>query len=166
MGYHLRLILISSIESGIILTDITTGLEDNGRNNGTDPNLTIYTADHPQTFLNQSIDKGHCVALVEKAAHAPHDLDWRRGPKVSDIPDLPWGTAIATFDPNGRYGNHSDGTSHAALYLYQDDAGIVVIDQWINKDKTRHKASQRTIPWHDKSHDSVDNAYNYHVITK
>ena len=40
------------------------------------------------------------------------------------------GTAIAVFDSNGRHGNHTDETSHAAIYLRQDAEGIYVIDQW------------------------------------
>ena len=43
------------------------------------------------------------------------------------------GTAIATFDPDGRYGNHTDGRSHAAIYLGQDATGIRVIDQWVRR---------------------------------
>lgn len=38
------------------------------------------------------------------------------------------GTAIATFDPSGKYGNHTDGRSHAAIYLGQDATGIQVLD--------------------------------------
>ena len=30
------------------------------------------------------------------------------------------GTAIATFDNNGKYTNSTDGTSHAAIYVGQD----------------------------------------------
>jgi hypothetical protein len=40
------------------------------------------------------------------------------------------GTAIATFVENGRYGNHTDGSSHAAIYIGQTADGIEVIDQW------------------------------------
>ncbi len=39
-------------------------------------------------------------------------------------------TAIATFDANGRYGNHTNGTSDAAIYLSQDMRGVEIIDQW------------------------------------
>jgi hypothetical protein len=40
------------------------------------------------------------------------------------------GSVVATFDPNGRYGNHIDGRSHAAIYLGRNAAGIQVLDQW------------------------------------
>jgi hypothetical protein len=43
------------------------------------------------------------------------------------------GTIIATFDPNGHYGNHTDGRSHAAIYLGQNASGIQIIDQFIEK---------------------------------
>ncbi|MEN0580166.1 BPSL0067 family protein [Phytobacter palmae] len=63
------------------------------------------------------------------------------------------GTAIATFDAYGRYGNHTDGRSHAAIYPGQDANGIQVLDQWMghSTDKrgekviTPHSVSQRTI---------------------
>lgn len=38
------------------------------------------------------------------------------------------GTAIATF-VNGKYPNHGTG-NHAAFYVGQDAAGIIVVDQW------------------------------------
>ena len=42
----------------------------------------------------------------------------------------PDGYGIATFDDDGRYGNRTDGTCHAALYLEQDENRIMVVDQW------------------------------------
>jgi hypothetical protein len=47
--------------------------------------------------------------------------------------DIPTGTAIAVFDADGHYGNHTDGTSHAAIYLGKSSVypgGIYVYDQW------------------------------------
>ena len=40
------------------------------------------------------------------------------------------GTAIATFGSEGTYTNSTDGTSHAAIYMGQNDAGLQVWDQW------------------------------------
>lgn len=47
---------------------------------------------------------------------------------------------IATFDANGKYTNSTDGTSHAAIYVGQDAAGLQVWDQW-----TAQPVHQRTI---------------------
>ena len=43
---------------------------------------------------------------------------------------LDYDVAIATFDPDGRYGNHTDGRSHAAIFMEQVDDGLLVWDQW------------------------------------
>ena len=58
------------------------------------------------------------------------------------------GTAIATFDDDGSYGNHTDGRSHAAIYMGQTAAGIQVIDQWVHTKagvRSVHVAQERTI---------------------
>ncbi len=52
------------------------------------------------------------------------------------------GTAIATFDANGRYANHSHG-NHAAIYLSQDANGIRVIDQWNRRNAQGRIVSQQ-----------------------
>jgi hypothetical protein len=38
--------------------------------------------------------------------------------------------AIATFNPEGKYDNKMDGSSHAAIYMGQDTVGLMVVDQW------------------------------------
>lgn len=68
------------------------------------------------------------------------------------------GTAIATFDDDGRYGNHSDGRSHAAIYLWQDSAAIYVLDQW-----SGHAVSQRAIHFRS-AHRSENDGRNYYVV--
>ncbi len=45
---------------------------------------------------------GQCVELVKHYARAPATFHWREGRRVLDEPNLPIGTAIATF-VNGRY---------------------------------------------------------------
>jgi hypothetical protein len=64
------------------------------------------------------------------AASTPTTPSWRRGVQVKGNAAVKSGTAIATFDPNGLYGNHTDGRSHAAIYLGQDEVGLNVLDQW------------------------------------
>ncbi len=89
-----------------------------------------FVALTPMQFLNQVVGDGECVAFVRKAANVPHTSTWTRGAAVKGNTAIQTGTAIATFDPTGRYGNHTDGRSHAAIYLGQDAGSIQVLDQW------------------------------------
>ena len=94
------------------------------------PGVGPFVAVNPEKFLTQSVGDGECVAFVRAASGAPHTLAWRQGAAVKGNKSLTTGTAIATFDPSGRYGNHVDGRSHAAIYLKQDKTGLVVLDQF------------------------------------
>ena len=89
-----------------------------------------YIASNAHRFLGQSVGNGQCVAFVRAAANAPATTAWRKGDLVKGNMTIQPGTAIATFDANGHYGNHTDGRSHAAIYLEQSDDGISVLDQW------------------------------------
>ena len=50
------------------------------------------------------------------------------------------GTAIATFNKSGKYASLPTG-NHAAIYVSQDDKGLVVYDQW--KGQPVHKRTIR-----------------------
>ena len=79
------------------------------------------------------VGSGQCVDLVKQAAGVGHTSEWQSGGPVANNPDLKPGTAIAVFDKDGKYGNHTDGSSHAAIYLgpsKQFPGGIRVYDQW------------------------------------
>jgi hypothetical protein len=91
-----------------------------------------WIAANPEVYLGTVVGDGHCVAFVRHAAGAPQTALWRRGGWVHDLPQdaLPKGLAIATFDPDGRYGNHTDGRSHAAILLARQGDGLLVLDQW------------------------------------
>jgi hypothetical protein len=69
------------------------------------------------------------------------------------------GTAIATFDPNGRYGNHSDGRSHAAVLIAENSDGLLVIDQWIGQ-----PPQQRIIRYRDGDGDAANDGDRFYVI--
>lgn len=92
-----------------------------------------YVARHPESYLGQAVGTGLCVAYVQAAAGAPHTVAWRRGARAKGNASLASGVAIATFDANGSYGNHTNGTSHAAVYLSQDGRGLSVYDQWLGQ---------------------------------
>lgn len=89
-----------------------------------------FISHNPQKYRGQAVGSGQCVAYVQYAAGCPHTSHWRRGRKVRASDDIEPGTAIACFDPNGRYGNHTDGRSHAAIFVEETGAGLVVFDQW------------------------------------
>ena len=84
-------------------------------------------------FVNLS---GHteCVEFVRQATGAPQTTTWREGLKVSEAKpgDIARGTAIATFDANGKYPTDTKGR-HAAIYLFHTKAMIQVLDQWNDK---------------------------------
>lgn len=90
-----------------------------------------YVAPDPGAFLGQSVPDGQCVAFVRKAAGCPPTNRWAPGVKARGS-KLAKGTAIAVFQ-DGRYNNHEDGRSHAAILLRQTAEALVVVDQWIGQ---------------------------------
>lgn len=70
---------------------------------------------------------GQCAILVQTATGCGKSRFWVRGPVVKGNAAVPEGTAIAIFDDDGSYpatGNH------AAIYISQDDKGLLTLDQW------------------------------------
>jgi hypothetical protein len=86
-----------------------------------------YIAARPEAFEGHVVGAGHCVDFVQAAAGAPRTGAWRQGAEVYGNPHIAPGTAIATFD-DGSY--TSETGNHAAIYLYQDERGLWVYDQW------------------------------------
>lgn len=84
----------------------------------------------PGQYVNAA---GHaeCVEFVRQAAGAPATAGWRPGAHVMSaaLGTIARGTAIATFDEQGRYPTDAQG-KHAAIYLSHGPDGIVVLDQW------------------------------------
>lgn len=72
-----------------------------------------------------------CVEFVRQTTDAPETSKWVRGRLVKSFKagELTKGTAIATFDDNGKYPTDGLGR-HAAIYLSHDNKGIQVLDQW------------------------------------
>lgn len=122
-----------------------------------------YVADNPQQWAGQpSVGTGECVPLVQRATGAPLTRQWRPGAPIQGNTAIRPGTAIATFDENGRYGGH------AAIYLGQDGNGVRVLDQWNirHRDGTvsQHTPSIRTLPFNDPRHARVDRGESYGVV--
>ena len=88
-----------------------------------------FVAEKPGAYAGKVVGSGHCVPFVQESAKAPHTSAWRAGAKVRGAGVAP-GTAIATFDRSGRYGNHTDGRSHAAILIAELADGLSVWDQW------------------------------------
>lgn len=72
-----------------------------------------------------------CVEFVRQTTDAPSTTLWKKGKKITDLANgsIKRGTAIATFDDNGKYPTDGLG-KHAAIYLEHDSKRIVVLDQW------------------------------------
>lgn len=123
-----------------------------------------YLATNPEGYLGQSVGSGQCVDYVRAATKAPPSASWRRGRPVANATDLAYGTAIATFDEDGRYGSRKDGSCHAAIFLrLQPGIGIVVLDQWVTEGKPQ-PTHQRTIRFGSKFGSKVNHAEAYYVI--
>ena len=126
-----------------------------------------YVASAPKAYLNTSVGSGQCVPLVEAATGAPRDAAWSRGKVVKGATDIAVGTAIATFDADGRYGNHTNGQSHAAIYMGQDARGIQVIDQWVHMKHGKrevHAAQTRTIAFRGGHGPRSDDGDQFYVV--
>jgi hypothetical protein len=87
-----------------------------------------YIASRPEAFEGSVVGAGHCVDFVQAAAGVPLTDTWQEGADVHGNPHIAPGTAIATFGSDGSY--TSETGNHAAIYLYQDERGIWVYDQW------------------------------------
>ena len=81
-------------------------------------------------------------------------LAWQEGAEVRGYPHIARGTAIATFESDGSYTSESG--NHAAIYLYQDERGIWVYDQWqgqpVHKRLIRFEGGSGS-KWGSKSND-------------
>ena len=109
--------------------------------------------------IGRVIGNGHCVAHVQAVSDVGHTSLWRRGARV--WPDgVPRGAIIATFDPDGTYGNHTDGRSHAAVALTVHSGGIDVLDQWVGR-----PVGPRTIRNNNGQGPWVNDASRYYVVT-
>jgi hypothetical protein len=117
-----------------------------------------YVALSPEQYAGTVVGDGQCVAFVKVASGAPATSAWTQGSQVRGGSPTK-GTAIATFDPDGTYGNHTDGTSHAAIYISQDASGLQVWDQW-----TGQPVHQRTIAFRAGVGQPVNDGDAFYVI--
>jgi hypothetical protein len=99
-----------------------------------------FIATNPERHRGQVVGNDHCVRFVQAAATGlPHTSHWRRGRQVRGG-DVAPNTVIATFGPDGRYTNRTDGSAHAAILISELADGLRVWDQWVGQ-----PVHQRTI---------------------
>jgi hypothetical protein len=115
-----------------------------------------YIATDPAEYKGQAVGNGQCVAFVRIASGAPNTAQWKQGLHVKGAA-VASGTAIATFDPGGGYGNHTDLRSHAAIYVGQDAVGLQVWDQWVGQ-----PVHERTIRFN--GHEPANDGNKFYVI--
>jgi hypothetical protein len=117
-----------------------------------------WIAQMPSNFVGHEVGSGQCVAYVQRASGAPQTALWKRGNRVKGG-QVPQGTAIATFDPNGTYGNHTDGRSHAAIFHEELPEGLLVWDQWLH-----HPVAPRVIHFRNGEGPAVNDGDQFCVI--
>jgi hypothetical protein len=117
-----------------------------------------WVAQAPSSFAGQAVGTGQCVAYVQVASGAPLTSRWKRGKLVREN-SVPQRTAIATFDPDGSYGNHTDGRSHAAILHEELPEGLLVWDQWL-----AHPVAPRVIHFRGGAGDAVNDGDQFYVI--
>src|SRR5579883_640602 len=99
---------------------------------------------------------GQCVSYVTTVCPTipVNTHAWKKGLQVKGKKDILPGTAIATFDSNGKY------SGHAAIYEGQTSDGINVVDQWVAPPaKAIHKRMLRF-----GAHGNANNGDNFFII--
>ncbi len=117
--------------------------------------------DQYNQYIGRSAGSGQCVALVQAVDPSVGTTrTWAPGAPVEGNTGLTPGTVIATFDGSGRYANATDGSSHAAVYLGQDEHGVRVLDQWSGS-----PAAIRTIPWTNPGGAAANTGRAFRIVT-
>jgi hypothetical protein len=116
-----------------------------------------WVASDPARYNGHVVGDGQCVAYVQQASSTPHTSQWKRGDLVRGN-EVAQGTAIATFDPDGTYGNHI-GRSHAAIFHQEMPTGLLVWDQWLT-----HPVASRLIRFKGGEGLPVDDGDQFYVI--
>lgn len=115
-----------------------------------------YILDKAESYVGKAYKnaKGNteCVEFVRQVLTIPPTSLWVEGVKIhKGTTGIAKGTAIATFI-NGAYPQTGTTGKHAAIYLGQNDAGIIVLDQW----RAQGQVKKRTIRF-ESSGPSISN---------
>ncbi|MGH8779908.1 BPSL0067 family protein [Paraburkholderia sp.] len=122
----------------------------------------VANVSEAKALVGQLVGNGQCVTFIHAVTAAPASSFWQQGAKVKGATGIAPGTVIATFDPNGSYGNHQDGRSHAAIYLSQSNLGIRVLDQW--KGHTTQPVHERVIAFRNGVGVKVNDGDQFYVV--
>jgi hypothetical protein len=128
-----------------------------------------YVANDPMSFLGRGqVGNAECVTLVKRATGAPQTSSWQAGESV-EVHPWPAGTAVATFDADGRYGNHTDGSSHAAIITGWTPRGFYALEQFNIRDDhgaitLRVAPRVRFYEFGHTGRSPIDNGSNYRVV--
>jgi hypothetical protein len=128
--------------------------------------LTLLTTLPGKDAVIPTVDAGYgiqCVGLVKYYSSAGGSKSWTQGDLVSDSPTLATGTAIATFDKDGKYPSKPAG-NHACFFIsfMPSNKGIVVLEQHVLPDPT--KIQTRNIFYRSGKGDPCGDADAYSVI--
>ncbi|CAH2936253.1 MAG: hypothetical protein CPDRYMAC_4348, partial [uncultured Paraburkholderia sp.] len=124
--------------------------------------IRFTTTPHALRYLTLGNVVRGSHTFVHAVASIPASSTWHCGHKVKDAALIMPGTVIATFDPNGRYGNHTDGRSHAAIFLGRDPTGIRVLDQW--NGHTTQPVHERVIRYRNGLGLKVNDGDQFYVV--
>jgi len=99
---------------------------------------------------------GQCVSYVKRVCPTlPQTSEWKQGDAVREAKSILPGTVIATFNTAGKY------EGHAAIYVSQTNAGILVYDQYATPPSPK-PVGPRTLRW--GAHGNSNNGDNFHVV--
>jgi len=134
---------------------------DDARQNGKDPGYLSPPDVHAG-------NERQCVSLVRaETPGLPHSSEWNAGPNIIyGDPTIQPGTALATFGPDGKYGEGHGDTHHAVVFqgwqMGDDGAkGMNVVEQ-----ANHLPAREHFIPFDAPSNQNRYQAENYSPILK
>jgi hypothetical protein len=143
---------------------------DNSPRTPLSPSDTPFVAKDYKRFT-APVGDGQCVALVRATTGAPNHAQWQQGLSLADRPDIPDGTAIATFF-DGAYPSWNTG-NHAAIFMgymtQNGQPGIQVYDQYVWKNPPPGSGPikpprESFIPFRDGTGPAIHDASRYSVI--
>lgn len=110
----------------------------------------------PQTTWARPSYCGQCVSYVKQVCPSlPDTGSWKQGEPVKDNSKIIAGTVIATFNAQKHY------EGHAAIYVSQSSAGILVYDQYVFG-RSPKPVSSRTIRW--DGHGVANQGTRFYVV--
>ena len=124
----------------------------------------------------QKVYTDQCVSLVNATGWESygHTSTWKKLYKLDKevVKDLMKGVQIATFSPNGKYGNpktDNPNTGHTAIFLKATKDGILVVDQNFFVDKKNNIEHYGQVAIHEikfNGKGTVGDAGSYWVFDK